>query len=121
MAKNNQNNRNNDSQERYKNSYNEESLFASLTKYAKKMGREAANNALILYYTLVSTDILLDKSIIIGALGYLIMPFDLMPDFLPGGLVDDIGVLLSAIQAVASSITPQIKLKAKNKLKEYFD
>jgi uncharacterized membrane protein YkvA (DUF1232 family) len=42
-----------------------------------------------------------------GALGYFIMPFDLIPDFLPGiGHLDDAAVLLLALRFVAHRVTP---------------
>lgn len=119
MAKDKQNT-NDEQMYRYKSSYNEKSLFATLTRYAKKMGKDAAYNALTLYYTLISGESsMVEKSIIIGALGYLIMPFDLMPDFLPGGIVDDVGILTSAIQGLSAIISSEIKRKAKIKLKEF--
>jgi uncharacterized membrane protein YkvA (DUF1232 family) len=42
-----------------------------------------------------------------GALGYFIMPFDLIPDFFPGiGHLDDAAVMLLALRLVAHRITP---------------
>jgi len=45
------------------------------------------------------------KVTIIGTLGYLICPLDLIPDFLPGGLIDDlvaIGVLFIEVSAYST-------------------
>ena len=49
--------------------------------------------ALILYYTLESDKVSLkDKALIVGALGYLISPLDVIPDAIPiAGLGDDQG------------------------------
>jgi len=107
--------------DRYQSSYSDESLFVALSKYAKKLGKDAAENALLLYYTLKDDTDWADKALIIGALGYLIVPFDLIPDFIPGGLVDDIGVLASVVMSISACITPEIRSKAKKILKKYFD
>jgi uncharacterized membrane protein YkvA (DUF1232 family) len=37
------------------------------------------------------------KAVIVAALGYLICPVDLIPDRLPGGLVDDLAVLVGLL------------------------
>jgi len=49
------------------------------------------------------------KAVAIGALGYLILPFDAVPDMLPGaGMLDDLLALTTAIQAIRGSITPKV-------------
>ena len=50
-----------------------------------------------------------DKIIPLVALLYLVMPIDLFPDFLPGGLVDDAGVILAAFAAVADLVAKKYK------------
>ena len=40
------------------------------------------------------------KAVIVGALAYLVSPFDLIPDMLPGGYADDAGVLAKAMGTV---------------------
>lgn len=106
--------------DRYKSSYSEDSLFSTISEYASEMGKNAVSYALKLYYSLKSDKVgVADKAFIIAALGYLIMPFDLLPDFLPGGFVDDISVMLAALKAI--SISPEINKLVKKKLKEYFD
>ena len=121
MAKKKNNIKNNTIQidDKYQSSYNEESLFSTLSKYASKMGKKAVEQALTLYYALIEDTGITDKAIIISALGYLIMPFDLFPDFLPGGFVDDISIMVAALQSI--SVSPAVKQKVKKKIKEYFD
>src|SRR5690606_41277761 len=58
---------------------------------------------------------------IVGALGYFILPFDLIPDIAVGvGYVDDLGVLTAALISVAMYIDNDIKNQAKSKLADWF-
>jgi uncharacterized membrane protein YkvA (DUF1232 family) len=50
---------------------------------------------------------LMFKALLVGAACYVILPFDLIPDFLPGlGQLDDLTVTLLAIEAVIA-LTPR--------------
>ena len=61
------------------------------------------------------------KAIIAGALGYFILPFDLLPDFLPfAGLADDWAALIAAVSYVFTSISQENKDKAREKLHSLF-
>jgi len=58
---------------------------------------------------------------IIGALTYLIVPFDLIPDFIPAsGFSDDLVALTAVISLWQHHITPEIKFRAKSKLDTWF-
>ncbi len=47
------------------------------------------------------------KGILLAALGYFVLPVDVIPDFIFGlGFTDDIAVLTAAITAVSAHITP---------------
>ena len=71
---------------------------------------------LLLYYTLQKPEVpKKTKAVIIGALGYFILPVDLIPDMMLGvGFTDDLGALGIALFQVAMYIDDDIKLKAKN-------
>ena len=57
----------------------------------------------------------------IGALTYLIVPVDLIPDFIPAsGFSDDLVALTAVISLWQHHITPEIKFRAKCKLDEWF-
>ena len=57
----------------------------------------------------------------IVALGYLILPLDLIPDTIPViGFTDDLTALTTAYEIVKSSITPEIEARAKAKADELF-
>ncbi len=91
-------------------------------KYAIKAGRECVELALQLYYALQSPETpIWAKNVIYGALGYFILPLDVIPDFLPIiGFVDDYVVLVLARRTVAKYITDEMKNKAKDKVNEWF-
>ena len=79
--------------------------------------------ALILYYTLQSDHVSkTDKAIIIGALGYMISPLDVIPDAIPiAGLTDDFAVLIYVLKKVWTDVDPSIIEQAKEKLYKWFD
>lgn len=103
--------------ENYGGHYSDSSLWDKIKKILGKAGKEVVYNALTLYYALQNPKLpTKDKAIIIGALGYLILPTDLLPDFLPLiGYTDDAAALYAAIKKVWGSITPEVKLKARAK------
>ncbi len=108
--------------ERYKQHYSDESFWDKVKTVALTAGRELIEKALWLYYALMDSDTPKKaKLIILGALGYFILPFDLIPDFIPFvGYTDDLAVLASAIVTVASNIKQVHKEKAADRLREWF-
>src|SRR4051812_48221357 len=47
---------------------------------------------------------MIDKLLVLGAIGYIVMPIDLIPDFIPFlGEVDDVYVLILALQRLISN------------------
>lgn len=107
---------------KYLKNYSETSFWEKVRKFAAKAGGKVIYNALVLYYALQSPDTpAWAKTVILGALGYFIAPIDLIPDITPGvGFVDDLGVLAAAVLTVAVCITPEMKDKAKEQLKDWF-
>ena len=58
---------------------------------------------------------------IMGALTYLIVPVDLIPDFIPAtGFSDDLVALTAVIGLWQHHITPEIRFRAKSKLDKWF-
>ena len=92
-------------------------------KISKSAGAKLVYAALILYYTLQSDKISIkDKAIIVGALGYLISPLDVIPDAIPiAGLGDDLAVLVYVLNKVWGNVSEDIKNQAKEKLAKWFD
>ena len=105
----------------YASEYSEAKFWNKLRKFAHKMGIKVVYYALLLYYVLMSPHLPWKaRTEIIGALGYLILPVDLIPDFLPGGFSDDIAAIVFAFEQVSSYITPSIRSKAQAKVIELF-
>jgi uncharacterized membrane protein YkvA (DUF1232 family) len=54
-----------------------------------------------------------------GALAYFVMPFDIVPDYLPLiGFTDDAAVLATAVKMVAAHLTPEHREAARRALKK---
>ena len=59
------------------------------------------------------------KLVIVGALLYLILPVDVLPDTIPGvGLLDDLSVLLTVFREVSKFALPKLEKKIENKFYE---
>ena len=85
---------------------------------AKKLGKKVLKPALQLYYVLKEPSTPHNiKGMIIGALGYLILPVDLIPDFIPvAGYTDDFAALMAVIKMCSEHITPEIERKVEEDL-----
>ncbi|MBQ8022407.1 MAG: DUF1232 domain-containing protein [Bacteroidales bacterium] len=107
---------------KYEKHYSEESLVDKIAAVAKKAGIKVIYAALLLYYVVKNPMTSKgDRAKILGALGYFILPIDIIPDAIPvAGFTDDLAALTWAIYCVAKNITPEIKAQAKAKLKEWF-
>ena len=58
---------------------------------------------------------------LMAALAYLIMPFDLFPDFMPlVGFSDDFVALTAVLSIWSKYMTPSIRIKAERKLNKLF-
>ena len=108
--------------ESYQSNYSESGLWKKIKSVAKKAGIKTIYMVLLLHYVLKSPDVPLeDKAKIYGALGYFILPIDLIPDFIPVvGYSDDVAALAFALHAVWKNVTPEIKEQAQRKLREWF-
>ncbi|PHC68936.1 YkvA family protein [Bacillus toyonensis] len=102
--------------------YSDNQFWGKVKKYAKKAGTQAVYTVLLLYYVLQKDTVpMKTKGIIIGALGYFILPLDLIPNFTPVvGYVDDLGGLGAALMQVVMYIDQDVKKQAKEKLVDLF-
>lgn len=107
----------------YGSKFSQAEFVEKIARIAKRAGSKLVYAALILYYTLQSDKIsATNKAMIIGALGYMISPLDVVPDAIPiMGLGDDLAVLLFVLKKVWTDIDPEIQEKAKARLSKWFD
>ena len=109
--------------QKYKDIFTDQRFTEKISRIAKRAGAKLVYAALILYYTLKSDKVSIkDKAIILGALGYLIGPLDVVPDAIPiAGLSDDLAVLIYVLHKVWGEVSEDVKQKAKDKLYTWFD
>lgn len=102
--------------------YSDKSFWEKIGKFSKDAGEKVIYAVLLLYYAMGDKNVSIKNKIMIAAsLGYFILPTDAIFDFTPIiGYSDDLGVLLFALTQIASSITPEVKEKARNKMNEWF-
>ena len=107
----------------YANKFSKRDFVEKIARIAKSAGAKLVYAALILYYTLQSDKVsATNKAMIIGALGYLISPLDVVPDAIPiAGLADDLGVLVFVLKKVWTDVDPDIQVKARQRLSKWFD
>lgn len=107
--------------EKYGAHFSEEKFWKKVTKVARKVGATVLRPVFQLYYMLESETVpFKHKAYIVGALGYFILPFDLIPEsVLPIiGFADDIAVMSFVLNLVKDSLTPELKAKADEKVAE---
>jgi uncharacterized membrane protein YkvA (DUF1232 family) len=62
------------------------------------------------------------RTVLIGALAYFVLPFDVVPDFLPAlGFTDDAAVLATALKMVVDNIRPEHREAAKRAMARVAD
>ena len=107
----------------YANKFSKRDFVEKIARIAKGAGAKLVYAALILYYTLQSDKVsATNKAMIIGALGYLISPLDVVPDAIPiAGLADDLGVLVFVLKKVWTDVDPDIQVKSRQRLAKWFD
>lgn len=106
--------------ERYGVNYSENGLLSKLSRAVHWANAKIIYAALLLYYVLRNDAVTMaDKSKIYGALGYFILPTDMVLDFIPMvGYTDDMAALMWAIHTLTKNLTPEIKAQARLKLGE---
>lgn len=103
---------------------NFEKLQEKLMPYAKKYGRVAAKPVLELYYVLREDSTpAKDKAVIALALGYLLLPSDILPlrKFGIFGLLDDTLSVSVVYKKMQKNITPAVSFKVEMTLDKWFD
>ena len=107
--------------QKYGTYYSDNRFWKKVERVAKKVGATVLLPLFPLYYMLQDDKVSLQhKAYIVGALGYFILPIDLIPDgILPViGFTDDIAVMTLVLKLVKDSITPEIKARANARVSE---
>lgn len=103
----------------YKNYFNNQSFFDKVKSLGKKAGENLLIPVLILWFLIKDKQIpFKTRLIFISALGYFIIPSDLISDFIPAlGFADDLSFITYALSQGRKYITPKIMDEAKAKSK----
>lgn len=106
----------------FKQHYSDKRFWQKVGRYAKTAGRTVLEPALKMYFA--ARDPATPKwakNTIYGALGYLILPADMLPDILPAvGFSDDLSILIAALSVTAAHIKPEHTEKAQRLLAKWF-
>lgn len=108
--------------EKFSKHFTNEEFWTKVKKYAQNVGIEGLRYALYLWYTLDLPSVpAKTKAVIYGALGYFILPVDLIPDVVPVlGYSDDIAALAAAVAVASFHINQDVRDKAEMKLHDWF-
>lgn len=104
----------------YEKHFSESELFSKIKKVGRSIGATVLYPVLLLFNLLKSEEVnLKEKTMIVGTLGYFILPIDLLPDALVGvGYTDDAAALMAVLTALASCINSSIQQTSKAQLKD---
>lgn len=105
----------------YKKFFSTRKYFNLLKLKPGKIGSKAMYTSMLLFYAFKRQETpSWAKNIILGTLGYLISPIDLLPDLTPVlGYTDDIGMLSFGLVTIASFINKEVKEKASSQLTKW--
>ena len=99
---------------------NADTITTKLVSVPRKVGQQALEKAITLYVLLHEDDVpLWAKAAIAATLTYLLCPVDAVPDFLPGGLLDDIAMMVTTIARLHVYVTPTVRTKVKARLPKW--
>ncbi|MDR2498889.1 MAG: DUF1232 domain-containing protein [Tannerellaceae bacterium] len=97
-------------------------IWENISKYARKAGKVAARPLLLMYYVLKNPETPSgDKAAIIGALAYIALPINIIPNSIPIlGLLDEGAAIMLAYNRVSRHVTPEIEREADDTLRQWF-
>lgn len=105
----------------YARHYSPRALFEKIGRVARKAGAKVVYAALVLYYAMFDKGLpVKDRIMVVAALGYFIVPLDLIPDALPFGFSDDAAAMFFLVRHIWKNLSPSTIEKAKARLAEWF-
>lgn len=108
--------------DKYRSYFSDFRFWEKLKKFAAAAGVKTVYSALLLFFAYKRSDTPgWAKRLVVGVLGYLIMPIDAIPDlgFLIG-YTDDLGVLSFALVTIAAYVNEDVRAQAREKLSNWF-
>ncbi len=107
---------------KYKKWFNEQTFGQALLRIAKKSGIKVVYTALLMYFAYKRPETpAWAKRIVIGVLGYLFAPIDLIPDLSPIiGFTDDLAFLSLGLVTIAGYVNKEVKEQSRKQLKKWF-
>lgn len=106
----------------YREQFSESRFWKTLKRYSRRMGQGTVYSALLLFYAYKRKDTPgWAKRIVVGTLGYLLFPFDAIPDLSPLiGFTDDIGILSFGLVTIAAYVNDEARKQARSHLEKWF-
>ena len=107
---------------KYKKWFDEQTFGQTLLRIAKKSGIKVVYAALLMFHAYKRPETpTWAKRIVIGVLGYLFAPIDLIPDLSPiVGFTDDLAFLSLGLVTIAGYVNKEVKDQSKKQLKKWF-
>lgn len=102
--------------------YTPVSFWSKVRRFGTALGHRTLRIVFTLYHCLQDPDTpAWAKTTILAALGYFILPADLVPDLIPGaGLADDAAALASALAVTATHVKPEHRERARRQVEQWF-
>lgn len=109
--------------DKYRDQFSEAGFWRKLSKVARSVGIKLVYSALLMFYAYRRKETpYWARSVILGVLGYLLAPIDLIPDLTPiFGYTDDMSVLAIGLATIAAYINQDVRTKARTKLYLWFN
>ena len=106
----------------YADGFSDSKFVRKIKEIAFLLGSKLMYVLLVLWHAMKSPSLAMsEKMKIIGSLGYLIVPMDLVPDVIAGvGYADDISVVMFVFKAIQNTIDDDVIANAKADLAELF-
>src|SRR5262249_43839636 len=106
----------------YASHFSDSRFWDTVRRFARRAGSEVIEEAITLYHCLRDPDTpRWARAIIAGALGYFILPTDLIPDFTPVvSFADDLGTFVAPPACVAMHVKPEHRGRAQRHMQTWF-
>ena len=90
-----------------------EKFMAAAPRVAKKVGEAAIQKCVAAARVMVAPKTPFGvRMVLAGVLAYLLLPIDLVPDFLPGGYTEDMTAVAAALASASGYVTEDIQARS---------